>query len=252
MKSKNRYLSKKQIQLRLILSITMVLALFAVVWGSVYFIRTDKKIAGTPGIIRRSFLWDEKVSRAFFSPNRLTKASIEIPAGKKPRVNGMLGLKSELNLSDYKIDVKSGKKSLSLTVDAIKVIQKTQTSMEFKCIEGWSDNISYSGAKFSEFMNFYDLGKKPDGSYYAYVGLETPDGKYYVSMDMESMLHDQTLLSYEMNGEELSLENGAPIRLLIPIKYGIKSLKRIGKITFSDERPRDYWAERGYDWYSGL
>jgi DMSO/TMAO reductase YedYZ molybdopterin-dependent catalytic subunit len=39
---------------------------------------------------------------------------------------------------------------------------------------------------------------------------------------------------------------------MIPIKYGIKSLKRIGKITLSNTRPRDYWAERGYDWYSAL
>jgi DMSO/TMAO reductase YedYZ molybdopterin-dependent catalytic subunit len=36
------------------------------------------------------------------------------------------------------------------------------------------------------------------------------------------------------------------------VKYGIKSIKRIGRIIFTDERPRDFWAERGYDWYAGL
>ncbi|HXH75949.1 MAG TPA: molybdopterin-dependent oxidoreductase [Bacteriovoracaceae bacterium] len=96
------------------------------------------------------------------------------------------------------------------------------------------------------------IGKKSDGTYYAYVGFETPDKKYYVSIDMESMLHDQTLLTYEMNEAPISVKNGAPLRLLIPIKYGIKSLKRVGRIFFSDERPPDYWAEKGYDWYSGL
>ena len=101
-------------------------------------------------------------------------------------------------------------------------------------------------------MEKYDLGKKEDGTYYQYVALETPDRGYYVSIDMESMLHPQTLLSYEMNGAPLSIENGAPLRLIIPIKYGIKSIKRVGKIYFSDTRPPDYWAERGYDWYSGL
>jgi DMSO/TMAO reductase YedYZ molybdopterin-dependent catalytic subunit len=55
-----------------------------------------------------------------------------------------------------------------------------------------------------------------------------------------------------MNGMPLSQENGSPLRLFIPVKYGIKSLKQIGKIYFSDERPPDYWAERGYDWYAGL
>jgi DMSO/TMAO reductase YedYZ molybdopterin-dependent catalytic subunit len=55
-----------------------------------------------------------------------------------------------------------------------------------------------------------------------------------------------------MNGEPLTNEHGAPLRLLVPVKYGIKNLKRIGKITFSDVRPRDYWAEQGYDYDSGF
>ena len=129
---------------------------------------------------------------------------------------------------------------------------RTESTTHFKCIEGWSDDISYAGVKFSDFLENYHLGKKPDGTYYAYVGLETPDGNYYVSIDMESMLHPQTILAYEMNGAPLRKENGAPLRLIIPVKYGVKHLKRIGKIFFSDKRPRDYWTEQGYDWYSGL
>jgi len=39
--------------------------------------------------------------------------------------------------------------------------------------------------------------------------------------------------------------------LVITVKYGIKSIKRIGTIRFTDRRPPDYWAERGYDWYAG-
>jgi DMSO/TMAO reductase YedYZ molybdopterin-dependent catalytic subunit len=82
--------------------------------------------------------------------------------------------------------------------------------------------------------------------------METPNGEYYVGLDIESALHPQTLLAYEMNDQPLTLEHGAPLRLIIPVKYGIKNLKRIGTITFSDKRPRDYWAEQGYDYYSGL
>ena len=66
------------------------------------------------------------------------------------------------------------------------------------------------------------------------------------------MMHEQTLLAYEMNGDPLNAKHGFPLRLVIPVKYGIKNLKQIGKIFFSDERPPDYWAERGYDWYAGL
>jgi DMSO/TMAO reductase YedYZ molybdopterin-dependent catalytic subunit len=84
-----------------------------------------------------------------------------------------------------------------------------------------------------------------------YVSLTTPDGLYYVGWDMASVLHPQTLLAYEMNGEPLRPEHGAPLRLASPTKYGIKQIKRIGRIEFTTERPRDYWAENGYDWYSG-
>jgi DMSO/TMAO reductase YedYZ molybdopterin-dependent catalytic subunit len=83
------------------------------------------------------------------------------------------------------------------------------------------------------------------------VALETPDGGYYVGLDMASALHPQTLLCYEMNGLPLSLDHGAPLRLVTTVKYGIKSIKRIGTIAFTDARPRDFWAERGYDWYAG-
>ncbi|MGH9827495.1 MAG: molybdopterin-dependent oxidoreductase, partial [Blastocatellia bacterium] len=82
--------------------------------------------------------------------------------------------------------------------------------------------------------------------------LEPPEGDYYVGLDMESPLHPQKLLCYEMNGEPLSIKHGAPLRLVIPVKYGIKNIKRIGTIHFSNRRPADYWAEQGYDWYAGL
>ena len=68
---------------------------------------------------------------------------------------------------------------------------------------------------------------------------------------MASALHPQTLLCYEMDGQPLTPEHGAPIRLVIPVKYGFKSIKRIGTIRFTDRRPADYWAEQGYDWYAG-
>ena len=85
-----------------------------------------------------------------------------------------------------------------------------------------------------------------------YAGLITPDKKYYVGIDIASMMHPQTLLCYEMNGKPLPLKHGYPLRLMIPVKYGIKSLKRIGTLFFSNTPPPDYWYERGYDYYSGL
>lgn len=213
-------------------------------------IRKETQEDGAPVTLRRSFMFNEDLWRALTSPKRM---SVDKPRpSNKPRVNGSLGLESEMDLKNYSVHIESGNKDILLPLSAFKVLPVSDYSTDFRCIEGWSEELHYSGTRFSDFMKYYDLGKKADGSYYAYVGLETPDHKYYVSIDMESMLHDQTVLAYKMNGHDLSIENGAPLRLIIPVKYGIKSLKRIGKIFFSDKRPPDYWAERGYDWYSGL
>lgn len=65
-------------------------------------------------------------------------------------------------------------------------------------------------------------------------------------------MHPQTLLAYEHNGKALTGEHGAPLRLVIPVKYGIKNIKRIGSIQYTNEKPGDYWAEEGYDWFAGL
>ena len=80
----------------------------------------------------------------------------------------------------------------------------------------------------------------------------TPDSGYYVGIDMKSMMHPQTILAYQLNNLPLPLNQGFPLRLIIPVKYGVKHLKRIGYIYFSDTKPKDYWFERGYDYDSAL
>jgi DMSO/TMAO reductase YedYZ molybdopterin-dependent catalytic subunit len=85
-----------------------------------------------------------------------------------------------------------------------------------------------------------------------FVGMNTPDEEYYVGIDMPSIMHPQTILSYELNGQPLPMNQGYPLRLIIPVKYGVKHLKRIGTIQFSNSKPPDYWAEKGYDYYTGL
>jgi DMSO/TMAO reductase YedYZ molybdopterin-dependent catalytic subunit len=69
---------------------------------------------------------------------------------------------------------------------------------------------------------------------------------------MKSAMHPQTLLAFEHNGQPLTAEHGAPLRLVIPVKYGIKNIKRIGSIRYTNRKADDYWAEQGYDWFAGL
>jgi DMSO/TMAO reductase YedYZ molybdopterin-dependent catalytic subunit len=132
---------------------------------------------------------------------------------------------------------------------------------ELKCIEGWSQVMHFGGVRFRDFLTQFGLGTRsgraPDlednpQDLYRYVYLATPDENYYVGLDMASAVHPQTVLCDTINWRPLTRQHGAPLRLYLTVKYGIKSLKRVGLIRFQDERPPDYWAQRGYDWYSGL
>ncbi|HKV41417.1 MAG TPA: molybdopterin-dependent oxidoreductase [Blastocatellia bacterium] len=163
--------------------------------------------------------------------------------------------------SDSTTDDGDQEESLSLTLDDIKKLPRSEVVTELRCIEGWSVIVKWGGARFSDFAQKYLPSTTGSQSSAApvkpldmarYVSLETPGGGYYVGLDMASAMHPQTLLCYEMNGKPLTVEHGAPLRLVIPVKYGIKSIKRIGTIRFTNRRPADFWAEQGYDWYAGL
>ncbi|MBD2751463.1 molybdopterin-dependent oxidoreductase [Spirosoma validum] len=203
---------------------------------------------------------NEQVARTYFSDNHLVRTFPVEQATKKARINGYDGLKSPIP-EDWKLQIdRKDNQPLMLTVDDVKALPKHEIVYEFKCIEGWSQVQHWGGARLSDFLEKYKLGTRsgnapnPDNTndLFNYVGMETPDKGYYVGIDMESALHPQTLLAYELNGQPLNAPHGAPLRLIIPVKYGVKNLKRIGRIFFADEKPRDFWAERGYDYYVGL
>jgi Oxidoreductase molybdopterin binding domain len=157
-------------------------------------------------------------------------------------------------------EMPKGTPGLLLTMAEIRNLPKVEMVTEFKCIEGWSEIVHWSGARLQDFLAAYPPPTKTGAPFSAqdrphdipqYVGFETPDGEYYVGIEREAALHPQTLLAYEINDRPLTPDHGAPLRLVTPLKYGIKQLKQIGKITYSDSRPRDYWYEQGYDYYAG-
>ncbi len=190
--------------------------------------------------------------RIVFSENHLVKTYPKEMAAKHVRVNSDIGIEAdkEFDPKDWTLQViKKGGQVLNVTIDQLKTLPKTDLIFDFKCVEGWDQISHWGGVKFSDFVKHFKLDEYAKMQY---VGMETPDKSYYVGIDMPSAMHPQTILAYEVNEKPLSLEHGAPLRLIIPTKYGIKNLKRIGTINFSNTRPHDYWAEQGYDYYSGL
>jgi DMSO/TMAO reductase YedYZ molybdopterin-dependent catalytic subunit len=206
--------------------------------------------AGAKAPLRKALNKTELAFRRLFSRDHLVRTYPKEMAVKSVRVNGDVGMPDGFKPESWKLQVvKSATEALTLTMADIQALPKTELIYDFKCVEGWDEIQHWAGVKFSDFIDHYKLDKQ---AAMEYVGFATEDKKYYIGVDMPSALHPNTLLAYELNDKPLPIGNGAPLRLIIPVKYGIKNLKRIATITFSNQRPPDYWAELGYDYYSGL
>ncbi len=233
-------------------------------FGGWRWLVTRRPDDGIPWPFRRALQFNEELGRDFFKTTRLAPTFAPAQAAAIPRVNGAIGMEDEFDPKEWRLNVEGladeEAPEKELTLAHIKSLPRVEMVTELKCIEGWSMIVRWGGARLSDFIAKYppatrsgdapDVRRKPE-DLPGFVGMATPDGGYYVGLDMESALHPQTLLCYEMNGKPLTPEHGAPLRLAIPVKYGTKSIKRIGVIRFSDRRPADYWAEQGYDYYSG-
>lgn len=213
--------------------------------GAYEWLRTRPREEGVEWPFRRALLANEALAQAYFSPARLspTFGRDDIT---RPRINGRLGLQSPLDLDSWRLRIEGAASPVSLTLDAIRALPAHEMITELRCIEGWTTVVQWKGARLRDLMERF-----PPPAPVQYVSMETPDRKYYVGLDAESALHPQTLLAYEMNGGPLAPLHGAPLRLAIPVKYGIKNIKRIGTIRWTNVRPADFWGERGYDWYAG-
>jgi DMSO/TMAO reductase YedYZ molybdopterin-dependent catalytic subunit len=178
-----------------------------------------------------------------YPPNRIGK--LKANGGEGLDMNNPAGLKN------WKLtfDPGAGIRPVNLQLADVQSLPRMEMIINLCCIEGWNTISQWTGVRLSDFLRKYTPASR---ALPAYVYMATPDEGYYVGLDMKSALHPQTLLAWELNGQPLAPEHGAPLRLVIPIKYGVKSIKKIGSIRLTDKRPADYWAENGYDWFAGL
>ncbi|HEY2953991.1 MAG TPA: molybdopterin-dependent oxidoreductase [Candidatus Eisenbacteria bacterium] len=123
------------------------------------------------------------------------------------------------------------------------------------CVEGWSAVAWWGGIRFADFLAAYPPA--PGARWAAMRSAVNLDGRgrphpYYVSIDLETARHPQTLLATHQGGRPLTLAHGAPLRLLVPMKLGLKNIKAVTGIAYTAGEPPDYWNERGYSKYDGL
>jgi sulfoxide reductase catalytic subunit YedY len=150
-------------------------------------------------------------------------------------------------------------------LDAVmKMAPMEERTYRHRCVEGWSIVVPWIGfslnrlikqveptakAKFVTFESLYDPKQMPMGRY---AGIALP---YVEGLRMDEAMHPLAMLCFGLYGEVLPNQNGAPIRLVLPWKYGFKSIKSIVKIRFVDKMPPTTWnlANPGeYGFYSNV
>lgn len=250
---KEKLYTRREVMKKTIISFAEFTALMGVGTATWLYIKNlppdNGLLGGVQPPLRDVLTANENIFSHSLSNDHLAKSYPKSAAEKNPRINGNVGLQSNLE-ADWQLSItKKNGDTLTLSLNDIKNLPKTEIVFDFKCIEGWSMITYWGGVKFSDFMSAYHL---KDETAMKYVGMSTPDTDYYVALDMPSAMHPQTLICYEMNGMPLTMEHGYPLRMIVPVKYGFKSLKRIGSIYFDNDKLPDYWFERGYDYYAGL
>ena len=137
---------------------------------------------------------------------------------------------------------------LSLSMGDLQKIPFTSMVIRHVCVEGWAAIVQWGGVRLKDLIA---IAKPSDQVKYVYF--YSADG-YYESWDIDSVMHPQTLMAYQKNGQPLTPAYGAPLRLASPVKLGYKLSKWVTRIQLTSKlgEKRGYWEDLGYEWYAGL
>lgn len=141
----------------------------------------------------------------------------------------------------------------SFSVAQLKSYPSHSQITEVVCEEGWSYIAEWNGVRLSHILEM--VGTHPQAKYVVYYSIQSD---WWESMDMADAMHPQTFVTYGMNGDDLPVGNGGPIRIRVPRQLGYKSVKFITRITITDDMKKfgkglgSASPEAGYAWYAGI
>jgi DMSO/TMAO reductase YedYZ molybdopterin-dependent catalytic subunit len=216
---------------------------------------------GATGARREKFLgrvltFDDDVAEALYSKNRHVRSyrTSDVTALRN-NYNGRTPTGEYLPSWSLRLSgLASGKDEVLSAVDLHRLPAHDQVT-RLCCVEGWSAIAFWTGIRFADLLRAFPPA--PDFRWAAIESAVNLDGAgrpdpYYVSIDLDTARHPQSLLAMYQNRQPLSLAHGAPLRLVVPMKLGLKNIKAITSIRYMADEPRDYWNERGYSKYDGL
>ncbi len=149
--------------------------------------------------------------------------------------------------ADWRLDVEGMvARPSSFSVPELKSLPASSQITQLACEEGWSFIAEWTGVPLSQVLSA--AGTLPQARYVVYYSLQP---KWWHSIDMADALHPQTLLVYGMNGGELPMGHGGPLRLRVPRQLGYKSVKFISRIVVTDSL-KQFNKGGDYAWYAGI
>jgi DMSO/TMAO reductase YedYZ molybdopterin-dependent catalytic subunit len=193
--------------------------------------------------------FNDRVQAALFGAQKLAPTFSEAEAVKDFRYNAWYGPQKapKLTPSDYRLTLAGMiADKTPWTVEKLYTLPQTTQITRHVCVEGWSMIGKWGGAPLSTFLQRIgaDMTAK-------YVGFECADG-YYEGIDMPTALHPQTLMAFELSDETLPTRYGYPFKMRIPTKLGFKNPKFVTTIYVTNQQPKGFWTDRGYNWFSGI
>jgi DMSO/TMAO reductase YedYZ molybdopterin-dependent catalytic subunit len=220
-------------------------------------VRRNMDSPGKEWFLNKALRIDDDVAEALYSGNR------RVPTYTKSQITP---LKNNYNgatpdpgyISGWNLTLDGLASGLGISLDIRSLTTRFSVHEQITrlvCVEGWSAIAWWAGLRFDDLLRAYPpMSQAKWARVESSVNLDAsgnPD-PYFMSLDLGTARHPQTLLATHFNGLPLTLDHGAPLRLLVPVKLGLKNVKAITKISYVAEEPRDYWAERGYSRYDGI
>ncbi|WP_319419178.1 molybdopterin-dependent oxidoreductase [Pleurocapsa sp. FMAR1] len=155
----------------------------------------------------------------------------------------------QIDPAQYRLQIEGEvNQPMQLSLTDLQALPLTSMVIQHVCVEGWAAIVQWGGVRLSELLR---LAQPKSNARYVYF--KSADG-YYESWDLASATHPQTLMAYQKNGQPLSVDNGAPLRLASPIKLGYKQSKWVTQIMLTNQLmpTKGYWEDLGYEWFGGL
>jgi DMSO/TMAO reductase YedYZ molybdopterin-dependent catalytic subunit len=220
-------------------------------------VRRDMSPPGKEWLLNRALRIDDDVAEALYSRNRMVPTYTRFHI--TPIKNNYNGATPDSGyISGWNLTLEGLASGLSVSLDIRKLMNRFPVHEQITrlvCVEGWSAIAWWAGLRFDDLLRAYPpLSQAKWARVESSVNLDAsgnPD-PYFVSIDLATARHPQTLLVTHHDGQPLTVEHGAPLRLLVPVKLGLKNVKAVTRITYSAEEPRDYWTQYGYSSYDGI